>query len=152
MDISDSSGPALDEHWFAAGLRFRCTGCGKCCTGSSGSVYLSQTDLERLANLFRLTVGAFARKYTRVRKGQRVLIDGAASRDCVFLTAGSCSVYEARPTQCRTYPWWLSNIRDQASWEEAAKACEGINHPSAPLVSSTEIFEQSRMDQENESS
>ncbi len=152
MDLSDSSKQSPDEHWFAGGLRFRCTGCGKCCTGSSGSVYLSKPDLERLANFFRLPVGAFARKYTRVSKGRRVLVDGPASRDCVFLTAGTCGVYEARPTQCRTYPWWLSNIRDQESWEAAAEVCEGINHPSAPLISPTEIFEQSQMDRENESS
>ena len=152
MDLSDSSMRLPDEHWFEAGLRFRCTSCGKCCTGSAGAVYLSKPDLERLANFFRLPVGAFARKYTRMSKGRRVLADRAASLDCVFLNAGTCTVYDARPTQCRTYPWWHGNIRDEESWVSAAEDCEGINHPRALLVSSTEILEQSQMDQENESS
>jgi Fe-S-cluster containining protein len=79
-----------------------------------------------------------------------VLIDKPGSRDCIFLTNNACGVYEARPTQCRTYPWWLSNIRDRQSWDEAGKVCEGVNHPSAPLVPASEIVEQCRIDTENE--
>jgi Fe-S-cluster containining protein len=140
-----------EERWFEEGLRFRCTGCGKCCSGASGSVYLSKADLERLADFFRLPVGKFARRYTQVLKGRRVLINAPASNDCVFLADKACSVYDARPTQCRTYPWWLSNIHDRQSWEEAGAMCEGINHPGAPVVPAAEIRDQCRLDQENES-
>jgi Fe-S-cluster containining protein len=136
--------------WFEGGLRFTCTGCGKCCTGSTGSVNLSQADLERLADFFHMPAGAVARKYTRKSNGRRKLVDRAGSDACVFLEGKSCSVYEARPTQCRTYPWWISNIQDRESWEEAAKLCEGINHPAAPVISAAEILDQSRIDAEND--
>lgn len=128
--------------WFDSGLRFKCTGCGKCCTGSPGYVFLGRSDLDRLANHFHLTPQEFARKYTRFVDGQYALIDRPGSYDCIFLSDKKCSAYEARPTQCRTYPWWVHNLRDSGDWEEAALQCEGINHPDAPFVSSTEIQKQ----------
>jgi Fe-S-cluster containining protein len=150
MAFSTEPTDSPELQWFESGLRFKCTGCGKCCTGSTGSVSLSAVDLERLANFFHLSVGRFVRTYTRVIKGRRALTNGSAG-DCVFLKDRICTVYEARPTQCRTYPWWLSNIHDLESWQEAGQICEGINHPTAPIVSASEILEMQRMDLENES-
>ena len=80
-----------------------------------------------------------------------MLVDKPDSKDCVFLTGKICGVYQARPTQCRTYPWWLTNIQDQEGWDQAARVCEGINHPSAPIVPAAEILEQVRLDAENDS-
>jgi Fe-S-cluster containining protein len=142
---------AEEDHWFRDGLRFKCTGCGKCCTGASGSVYLSQLDLERLAAHFHQPVGAFVRQYTRMNHGRRALVDRPRSSDCIFLNGKSCSVYDARPTQCRTYPWWFSNLRDEESWQEAAELCEGINHPAAPLIPVSQILDQSWLEANNDS-
>ncbi len=128
--------------WFDDGLRFKCTGCGKCCTGPSGYVYLSNQDLTNLSAHFNLTEAQFTQKYTRFVDGQYALLDKPGSDDCLFLKDNKCSVYEARPSQCRTYPWWIGNLRDSADWEEAAKRCEGINHPDAPLIPSLLIQEQ----------
>ncbi len=146
----EENGTLSKEPWFAGGLRFHCTGCGKCCTGSSRSVYLSQLDLERLARFFEMPVGRFVRRYTRIVKGRRILIDAPSGRECVFLKDNACSVYAARPTQCRTYPWWLRNLQDEESWLEAAAFCEGIDHPAASVVPAEEIIEQCRIDAENE--
>jgi Fe-S-cluster containining protein len=114
-------------------------------------VHLSQADLERLADFLRLPAGAFARRYTRSIGGRRLLLDKPDSHACIFLSQKSCSVYGARPTQCRTYPWWLSNIQDEQSWREAGEVCEGIDLPGAPLVPAAEILEQCRIDRQNES-
>lgn len=126
-------------NWFDEGLRFKCTGCGKCCTGSPGYVYLSLTDLERLADHFQLTPTEFAKKYTRLVDGQYALLDKPNSGDCLFLENKQCTVYETRPIQCRTFPWWIHNLREPSDWEEAAKSCEGVNHPDAPIIPSIEI-------------
>jgi Fe-S-cluster containining protein len=53
--------------------------------------------------------------------------------DCIFLKDKKCLVYSARPTQCRTFPWWVQNLNSKEAWEEAAKYCEGIN-VDAPIV------------------
>jgi len=132
-----------EEPWFSPGLRFKCTGCGKCCTASPGYVLLSPPpDLERLASHFSLSLEAFAHRYTYRLDEKISLVDRPGTSDCIFLKENQCSVYEARPSQCRTFPWWVQNLKDPAAWKEAAKQCEGIDHPEAPLVPSLSIQEQ----------
>ena len=137
VEKNDSNAP-----WFAEGLKFKCTGCGKCCTGSPGYVFLSPRDLERLADHFSLSIEDFSKKYTYTIEDRLSLIDRPGSADCIFLKDNKCTAYEARPSQCRTFPWWIQFVRDADAWENAAKRCEGINHPEAPLVSSLFIQEQ----------
>lgn len=134
--------PEQQLPWFDPGLHFKCTGCGKCCTGSPGYVYLSRFDLDRLASHFDLSPEDFAKKYTRLVEGQYALLDRPGSYDCIFLSDKKCNVYESRPIQCRTFPWWIHNLRNPQDWEDAADRCEGINQPDAPLVPSLEIQEQ----------
>lgn len=133
---------SVEEAWFADGLKFKCTGCGKCCTGSPGYVYLSDTDLSRLAAHFSLSEAEFAKKYVRLVEGHHALIDRPGSGDCIFLKDNQCTAYEARPVQCKTFPWWIHNLREPEDWADAATRCEGIDHPDAPLISSLEIQEQ----------
>lgn len=130
------------EIWFEDGLKFKCTGCGKCCTGSPGYVFLSIEDLETLAKHFHLSPEEFAQKYTHKVDGLYTLLDRPGSNDCIFLKDNQCSVYEARPTQCRTFPWWIHHLREPSDWEDAAHRCEGINHLEAPLVPSLHIQQQ----------
>lgn len=130
------------EPWFSEGLRFKCTGCGKCCTGSPGYVFLSLGDLERLSLHFGLTQEQFTQKYTRYIDGQYALLDRPTTYDCILLKDNKCTAYEARPTQCRTFPWWIHHLREPSDWEDAAGRCEGINHPDAPVVPSLHIQEQ----------
>lgn len=53
--------------------------------------------------------------------------------DCVFLDRKTmkgkaiCSLYEARPKQCRTWPFWPENLASPEDWEEAGEECPGIN-------------------------
>lgn len=130
------------DTWFEEGLKFKCTGCGKCCTGSPGYVFLSERDLLRLAKHFNLSPEEFAQKYTHKVDELYTLLDRPGSHDCIFLKNNQCSAYEARPTQCRTFPWWIHHLREPSDWEEAATRCEGINHKEAPLVPSLHIQEQ----------
>jgi Fe-S-cluster containining protein len=131
-----------NDPWFSEGLKFKCTGCGKCCTGSPGYVFLSSTDLERLASHFSLSPEEFAANFTYRVDDKISLIDQKDTSDCIFLKNNQCSVYDARPVQCRTFPWWIHFLREPEDWEEAGKRCEGINHPEAPLVPSLTIQEQ----------
>lgn len=144
MDFITDREDLMEEvnNWFSEGLRFKCTECGKCCTGSPGYVFLSQNDLQRLAKHFSLSDEEFSHTYTRHVENNLALIDLPGSGDCIFLKENRCSVYESRPIQCRTFPWWIHNLREPEDWKEASKYCEGIEHPDAPLISSLEIQEQ----------
>jgi len=133
-----SSGKAMIP-WYKDGLRFKCTGCGQCCTGSPGHVWVTPAEIEAMAEFLKISMEEFIKKYTR-RVGNRVsLKEHSKPYDCVFLKDKKCQVYGARPTQCRTYPWWSENLKSPQHWEETASRCEGIDHPDAPLISLGEI-------------
>ncbi len=128
--------------WFQKGLRFQCTGCGKCCTGSPGYVFLSPDDIERFSCHLQLPLETFIARYTRRVDDRLALIDAPHSDACIFLKNNQCSAYEARPVQCRTFPWWAQILSSKTAWLEAARGCEGINHPDAPLVPFVQIESQ----------
>jgi uncharacterized protein len=129
----------MSDPWFKDGLKFKCTHCGKCCTGSNGFVFLSPRDLLFLSREMKMSVQEFIDSYTRIVDGQICLLDAPNSDRCIFLKDNQCSVYSARPIQCRAFPWWLHTLKSPESWAAAAQECEGINHPDAPLVDSTHI-------------
>jgi len=111
------------------GLRFECTGCGACCTarGDYAYVYLNDDEVGALADELRLSVREFRKKYTfKDELGWTQLrFEGET---CVFLEPGTrrCTVYGARPTQCRTFPFWRDLVAE-GRWTEGARAlCEGI--------------------------
>ena len=82
----------LKEPWFEEGLRFKCTGCGGCCTGSPGYVYLSANDIDTLAHHFNLSRDEFTKKHTRFVDGSYALLDKKGSNDCAFLKDKQCTV------------------------------------------------------------
>ncbi|MEC7840381.1 MAG: YkgJ family cysteine cluster protein [Chlamydiota bacterium] len=127
------------QPWYQEGLRFKCTGCGQCCTGGPGAVWISQEEIELMAKHLNLAESEFIKTYTRLIDGKRSLIEDPVSYDCVFLKDNKCSLYSVRPKQCRTFPWWQQNLTSKKAWKEAAQWCEGINHPEAPIVPSSEI-------------
>lgn len=128
-------------NWFAKGLRFGCTQCGKCCTGSPGYVFLDEEDIERLAQALQIDRDTFLEKYTRRLGTQISLKELEPHYDCILLQKGlSCSVYGARPKQCRTFPFWSDVIESEKEWKEAGKTCEGIDNPEGTLFSEDDIL------------
>lgn len=129
----------MKKPWYQEGLSFKCTGCGECCTGAPGYVWVSEQEVVSLAALLKISEETFLKTYTR-RIGNRLsLIEHPKTFDCVFLKDKKCQVYSERPEQCRTFPWWVENLENRAAWEETARRCEGINHPDSTLISLPEI-------------
>ncbi len=132
------------EPWYADGLRFSCTQCGNCCTGRPGFVWISDEEIGRLAELLTLPIDQTIEKYCRRVGGRWSLKENFNPRhggyDCVFLTEipaetkgdgvahgrRVCSVYSARPAQCRAWPFWDSTLSSPTAWEAAAQRCPGI--------------------------
>lgn len=134
MNDSNSNLP-----WYKDGLCFSCTGCGDCCTGSPGYVWLHKKDIQRLADYLKISQEAFLRKYTKKVGSRITLLEDPKNFDCVFFKERKCTIYPARPGQCRSYPFWPSVLRSKKSWEEEASRCEGINHPESERIDREEI-------------
>lgn len=104
-------------------VSFNCTKCGKCCKGTPNSgVRLSDSDSSRL---FKAVGPARYHQNVKIRSeaghSQIKMKDGA----CSFLNAdNSCSVYDARPDQCRSFPFWSGGFVEPGRWK--LLNCEGL--------------------------
>jgi uncharacterized protein len=132
----------MSEPWYKDGLKFTCTGCGGCCTGAPGFVWVNKAEIEALAAALRIEVAEFERRYVRKVGIRKSLIEWS-NGDCVFFHSESrtCEVYEIRPRQCRTWPFWPSNLTSTQSWSDTAERCPGCNR--GRLVPLMEIAAQS---------
>ena len=105
-----------------------CATCqGKCCTGESGYIYVNKSEIENIANFLNLGVAEFSMHYL-FQSGYKYSIkerENENSYECFFYNKESngCEIYDVRPTQCRTFPFWeyFKNRVDEAKME-----CPGI--------------------------
>jgi Fe-S-cluster containining protein len=126
------------QPFYSGGLRFSCTRCSSCCRHESGFVFLSKIDLALLAAECRIGYNGFVDTYCRwtpVFGGETYISrDGETERlslrekpnfDCIFWD-GACTVYRARPLQCRAFPFWRSILSSEDAWNIAAAGCPGM--------------------------
>lgn len=118
--------------WIRRGVRFQCQpDCGRCCTREAreGSVFLEPEDVLRLSRGLGISARAFVREFTRNECGELELRAGEDGR-CRFLEDTRCTVYEARPLQCRTYPFLpldgFTPIESPYTWKREKTFCPGI--------------------------
>lgn len=134
----------MSKPWWVQGIRFACQGSAKCCVsrGDYGYVYLTLEDRRRLAAVLGIPTRQFTRQYCTKTEGFFHLDNGEA--ECRFLEDGRCSVYESRPTQCRTWPFWPENMKAKA-WTAIAEYCPGIGQgDTVPAETIVEILREQR--------
>ena len=119
--------------WYAEGLRFTCQQCGNCCTGEAGFTWVSPGEVTLLAEQLQLDEALFRKRFTiQVWRGGQLLTSlkdqpGDRGRECVFFQEGlGCSVYNQRPRQCRTWPFWRRLLKNPGEWKAASQECPGI--------------------------
>jgi Fe-S-cluster containining protein len=102
----------------AEGTPLDCLKCPSLCCRQAGYVEVSRADIRRLAKFLGLTVREFETRHIVevTRKGSKRIKAGYDT--CQFLASDRrCSVYEARPKDCRGYVCW--NQEDTAVYEFA---------------------------------
>jgi len=115
-----------DLPWYHAGLKFTCSQCGDCCTGAPGHVWVNNEEIATLAEHEGLEVEAFEEQFVR-RVGARKSLIEFPNGDCVFFDGQTrkCTVYDARPRQCRTWPFGDSNLKTPEDWKHTCSVCPG---------------------------
>ena len=91
-------------------VQYDCAKCpGYCCTYSD--IEIGKRDIARLAKHFGLDYATAERRYTRLHPKEKVPLlrhrpDEHFRTACIFLDPEKrrCTVYEARPDVCRSYP------------------------------------------------
>lgn len=118
-----------NRDWYKGGLKFHCIGCGDCCCGEPGYVWANKAEIKAMADALDLDVEEFERQCVRA-VGIRKSLTERPGGDCILLDEETrkCRVYDVRPRQCRTWPFWPSNLTSPAAWVEAAQRCPGCNH------------------------
>ena len=97
------------ELWYKDGLKFTCSGCGDCCTGAPGFVWVDQSEMQAIADSLSMPLEDFEDQYTR-KIGARRSLKEFSNGDCVFFDNETrhCEVYSSRPHQCKTWPFWTA--------------------------------------------
>ena len=121
--IGNKIGPLYTRH----DLRFECTRCGRCCTGGADRyVYVSELEAEKIRHVLGVGRKWFRQRYSRQLEDGDLVLQSCADR-CIFLQQdGGCRVYEARPAQCSSYPFWPEIVKTSAAWQREGRRCEGI--------------------------
>ncbi len=121
--------PKPKPEWWEKGVRFECQGSGKCCVshGEYGNVYMTGADRVRMAKTLNMKTKDFMDQYCEKVEGLWRLKEELKSGDCIFLEGKNrCGVYEGRPDQCRTWPFW-PEVMNAKSWKKDVEAfCPGI--------------------------
>ncbi len=119
------------NNFYKKGLQFSCTQCGHCCRHDPGYVFLSENDFDRILRFLSISEEEFLKKYCRIVDigfFKKVSLLEKSNYDCIFWQDGiGCSIYQARPLQCRSYPFWPAIMESSDSWDHEAKSCPGIN-------------------------
>jgi len=123
----------MDNYIKKEGFKFSfnplvCEECGgKCCVGESGYIWTNPLEIEKIANFLKMSQKEFKDNFL-IKVGYKFSIKEKPFEDgyaCIFFDTQNknCSIYDVRPHQCRTFPFWdffKNNIN------EVKKECPGI--------------------------
>lgn len=130
----------MKKPWYKDGLQFECTACGRCCGGAPGFVWVTAEEIADLAQAMQLAEDDFRERFVR-KVGNRFSLKEYPDGDCILLDPQTrhCLVYQARPVQCRTWPFWSSNVETREAWEETCRICPGAGTGTVYTLEQIEV-------------
>jgi len=106
-----------------------CNSCnGFCCRGESGYIWINYQEIETLAQHLNMSMDELSFNYLKRVKHRYSIIEKKLGLDdyaCIFFdeTLNRCGIYEARPNQCKTFPFWE---QFKCNKTEAKQECPGV--------------------------
>jgi hypothetical protein len=105
-------------------IHFSCCKCGACC--AVGFIYLKKGEDERIAGHLKMPLKEFRKKYTEWFLFLGRALKWCKNGACMFRKDRQCSIYEVRPSQCSTWPYWERLIKNERDLKRAKEYCGGI--------------------------
>jgi len=139
------------KKFYALGLCFECTHCGNCCRLPGGKVELSQKEISEMSQTLHVRVDSFIQQFCHPdSNGYRLKEqeDGA----CIFLKDNLCIIYDKRPLQCRTFPFWTENLKSPYRWKQLRHICPGLDKGKLYDLNEIQRILNMQKDSESESS
>ncbi len=90
----------------------RCSTCdGNCCIGESGYIWINDGEINALSKYLKITTNELKAKYLFMVNNKYSIKEKLLSKNnyaCAFFDVDKkqCSIYKARPSQCRSFPFW----------------------------------------------
>jgi len=107
-----------------------CDSCeGDCCIGQSGIIWIDEQEAVALSNHLFISIDKLKQNYLYKVQGRYSIKERKISKDnfaCIFfdMELKRCSIYDLRPKQCRTFPFW--DYFKHNNIEELKKECKGV--------------------------
>ena len=108
-----------------------CASCkGNCCIGESGYIWINTTEIQFLANFLKISVDELTSNKLKSVNGRYSIRETKLAKNnyaCIFFNTDKkqCSIYNARPSQCKTFPFW-NYYKDGNNIGELKKECIGV--------------------------
>jgi Fe-S-cluster containining protein len=125
------------KYFFDDGILFECSQCGKCCNGAPGIIIVLENEIGSIADFLEIERQVFIERCLYPYSDNFSIREDDTGR-CIFFENG-CSIYPVRPLQCRTFPFWFTNLRSETEWVRVLKSCPGTG--KGKLYSKEEILD-----------
>ena len=114
-----------------------CNSCpAKCCTGASGNIIVNEQEIANISQKLQIDESIFRKDFLRVTEDGALSLReyklGKNNYACALLEHDNkkCSIYDVRPTQCRTFPFWSEYVGNtelaQLYRKELTDECIGV--------------------------
>tara|TARA_B100000686_G_scaffold31744_1_gene32939 strand:- start:1111 stop:1533 length:423 start_codon:yes stop_codon:yes gene_type:complete len=124
------------DWWQNETIYFECQpDCFKCCS-KPGLVFLTTQEAKQAAQYLGISLLRFKSEFL-TKQDKIWLIEVEEDHPCPFLTHKGCAIHEAKPVQCRTYPFWHENMESKNHWALTSVFCPGIGN--GPEIEKKEI-------------
>lgn len=92
---------------------FKCRNCGKCCNAFYAQINITIGDLIRISGFLEKPISYILRNFIGINpfgdpeKPTKFSYELGINMPCLLRKNERCSVYEARPLNCRLFPYWI---------------------------------------------
>lgn len=83
---------------------FACQRCTECCR-QPGFVYMTEGECEDAARYLKLSIYDFMDKYCDLIERRKIVLKKVQGEVCIFLEDDGCVIHQAKPSQCRGFPF-----------------------------------------------